>query len=289
MILWLAAGCARPPEAPEGLDNSLRFLFQSFYGSDDEVAAGLSGLVGWYDTEGHALIDQPANIDNVNAYELDPLRPQDVAELRPRPAPNPKGAVGVVAVAELPCRWKRAEDLLVRPDQADVFADFDWYDRSYMNSRKAFEDARAADDFPAVRAPLERDERASMPEVLLVTENQTAGTEMGVTIEFDLHMHARHGRFTVLDEEVRASLFVTWLPERASAEGGANSMEQSYTFELDMERGNRTLWVYGSWSEVDTSVFESDSAVLQAVSVNKAQGTAQRMADICDGTHTVGS
>jgi len=284
VILMLVA-CKRPPETPSGLDQSLRHLFSAFYGADEDVAAGLSGLLDWYESEGGELLGKSANLDNIGSFELDPLRDQDVEAFSPRPKGDPAIASGVIAVAELPCRWKKADELLTRPDQAEVFTDFDYYDRSYVSNRKAYDSARKDDVFEVVKDAFSADEFP--PEALMVTENETSGTEMGVTIPFDLHMHARHGLYDVLGEEARAGLYVTWMPKRAEAEGGANSMEQSYTFEVDLEHNGDTLWVYASWAEVQTSVFESDSAILMATSANKAQGTAKRMADICEGNVTL--
>ena len=280
-LLLVLGACKRPADTPQGLDDSLRHLFHAFYGSDDDVAAGLSGLLDWYDSEGSELLGKSANIDNIGSFGLDPLTDADVEVFSPRPAGDPADASGVIAVAELPCRWKEAEALLIRPDQADVFTDFDFYDRSYVSSRKAYDGARKGDAYVDVR--LATDAADFPPEALLVTENSTAGTEMGVTIPFDLHMHARHGEFDVLGDLALAGIYVTWIPKRAEAKRGVNSMEQSYTFEVDLERGGKTLWVYASWAEIQTSLFESDSAIVLATSANKAQGTAKRMADICEG------
>ena len=161
-----------------------------------------------------------------------------------------------------------------------MFTDFDYYDRTYLTDLATYENARLG-GFVPIEAPI--DDLEAVPETLLITTNATSGTEMGVTIEFDLVMHARHGQFEVDGEPVKASLYATWMPERAEAKGGVNTMEQSYTFEIDMQRGKETLWVYASWSEVQTSVFDSDAPALMAISANKAQGTAKRMADICTG------
>jgi len=282
-VILVCVACKRPPETPEGLDQSLRYLFGAFYGSDEEISAGLTGLHAWFEDEGRGLLGETANLDNIGSFALEPLRDEDVRSFLPRPDADPELATGVIAVAELPCAWKRAERLLIRPDQDVVFTDFDFYDRTYITSRDAYETARRDDVYSAVDAPLDPEALHETPDVLLLTENRTSGTEMGVTIPFDLHMHARHGRVLVGDEEARAGLYVTWMPERAEAEGGANAMEQSYTFEVDLESGGQTLWVYASWAEVQTSVFASDSAVLMTAAANTAQHTAERMADICRG------
>jgi hypothetical protein len=282
-VLLVCVACQRPPETPDGLDQSLRYLFGAFYGSDEEVSAGLSGLVDWYEDEGRGLLGESASLDNIGSFALEPLRQEDVDAYAPRPDGDPATATGVIAVAELPCAWKRAERLLIRPDQDVVFTDFDFYERSYTTSRAAYDGARQEGEYVGIDAPFDLDALQATPEVLLLTENRTSGTEMGVTIPFDLHMHARHGRFSVADEEAQAGLYVTWMPERAEAEGGANTMEQSYTFEVDLEWKGQTLWVYASWAEVQTSVFASDSTILMTAAANTAQDTARRMADICTG------
>jgi len=282
-LLLLCLGCSRPPETPEGLDQSLRHLFQAFYGPDDGVAAGLSGLVQWYDSEGSELLGKSASLDNIGSFELDDLRDEDIAAFSPQPDGDPRDAPGVIAVAELPCRWEQAEDMLIRPDQDVVFTDFDFYERTYLSSREDYDSAREIDRFSRVGSDIDPGDLEAAADVLLRTENSTSATELGVTIPFDLHMHARHGEFDVVGEPARAGLYVTWMPERAESSGGGNSMEQSYTFEVDLERGGDTLWIYASWAELQTPVFEPDSVFLLASSANKAQGTAKRMADICDG------
>lgn len=282
-VLLLFGGCTRPPAVPEGLGQSLRHLIGGFYGPDEEVSAGLTGLLQWYEEEGYGLLGTSADIDNIGAFELGELTHDDVSALAPRTVADPRDATGVIAVAELPCQWQDADRMLVRPDQDDVFTDFDFYDRTYVNSRAAYDGARQDDQFSASDA-LDPSDPSSVPsDVLLLTENSTSGTELGVTIPFELNMHARHGSYLVLEESTRAGLYVTWMPTRAEAAGGVNTMEQSYTFEVDLAYGDKTLWIYASWAQVETGVFASDSTMLMAVSVTKAQGTAQRMADVCEG------
>lgn len=285
LLAVVATGCKRPPETPDGLDASLRHLLASFYGTDTELATGLDGLSEWYAAEGKDLLGKSATIDNVGSFTLEDLRTDEVGHFTPRPKGDPADAPGVIAVAELPCRWKQTDDLLVRPDQDEVFTDFDFYDRTYVTPLAAYEDARSG-GFEPIDEPI--DDLESVPGTLLLTANETSGTEMGVTIPFDLVMHARHGEFEVDGQPTKASLYATWMPERAEAKGGVNTMEQSYTFEIDLERGNQTLWVYASWSEVQTTVFDSDAPALLAISANKAQGTGERMAKICDGSVEVG-
>ena len=73
------------------------------------------------------------------------------------------------------------------------------------------------------------------------------------------------------------------MPDRAESTGGGNAMEQTYSLEIDLERGGETLWIYASWAEITSPIVESDSTIVLASSANKAQGTAKRMADICEG------
>ncbi len=282
-LLVLCASCSRPPETPEGLDQSLRHLFQAFYGPDDGVSAGLSGMVQWYESEGRELLGTSADIDNIGAFELGELGEAEVGAFSPRPSGDPRAASGVIAVAELPCQWHQAEELLIRPDQDVVFTDFDFYERTYVSSRQDYDSAREQDLFPLVTSEIVPDDAESAPGALLRTENSTSGTELGVTIPFQLRMHARHGEFDVLGEPARAGLYAVWMPERAEASGGVNTMEQTYSLEVDLERGGQTLWVYASWAELHTSVYDSDSTVMMAISANKARGTGERMAAICEG------
>ncbi len=68
LILGIAlTGCKAPPEAPEGLDESTRYMVRNFYTGDATFEAGIHGFVDWFGDTGAP--EQPAAIAIVRAVE----------------------------------------------------------------------------------------------------------------------------------------------------------------------------------------------------------------------------
>ncbi len=282
--------CKRPPPAPEGLDDSARFMYREFYADDLGIGAGLTGFLNWFDDEGHELLGQSASLDNAGAFSLADLRQEDVDHLPiAGDGLDLTLASGIVALAEMDCSWRDAEELLVRHDQEIVFEkDFDTYERTYLSSREVFETAADDDRFASIPEPLEPfapdfdlDEFA---ESMLVTSNVASSTELGVTLEFGIELTLRHGTFEVQGEPTEAVLIETFLPERAEGDGGNNSFEQSYSVEVNVQRpSGTTLRMLANWVQIESLFVDSDSALVAASAVNKAQDAAARLSQICAG------
>lgn len=296
LLLVLFVGCEKPPEAPEGLDDSTRYLLREFYGDDATVAAGLSGLLAWYDSDGASILDQGATLETSADFSLAPLVSGDIGHLALVGERNPASADGIIAVSSLACGWAEAEALLVRADQAAVF-DGKWshYERVYASARAPYEAARAGDSYPALGA---QDPTADpFPAVgedagLLLTENAVGTDEVGVVLDYSLHLRFRHGRYTVdrggATEEILATVILSWQPERAEGEGGANSLEQVYSVEVLVAEGAASLRFVATWNEVRSELLGEDSAnILATTTVNRMRAFAGRMSEICDGTVTI--
>jgi len=288
-VAALLAGCTAPPDAPEGLDDSVKHLYRGVYGSAEEVGAGLTGLMNWFDKDGGELLDATADLDSVGAFSLSALGPQDVAHVALEDDPDPGLASGVVSLAEMRCSWDEAERWLVRRDQDVVFeGDFDSYSRTYDTSRATFEDASDNETFAPIEETLTDATLTDSPSTILLTTNDAASTEIGVTIPFELALHFRHGIWEVQGEEVAGMMILGYFPRRAESDGGANAIEQNYSIDINLARGKgKTLRVFGNWTEL-TSLFDSDSAVVLTTAVNKAQASAERLSQICAGDVTVG-
>lgn len=282
----LALGCKPPPPAPEGLQNSLTYLLREFYSDDEFVGAGLTGFMDWFDADGDSLLGESADMENVGEFSLEPLTDEDVAVLPIEGTIDLTLAPGVVALSELSCDWKEVEAYLVRTDQHLVFGEFETYDRSFVSSREDYEGATGAMAFADVNEPLldpyaEDFELGELSSSLLFTDNQVSSKELNITLAFQLLLNLRHGVYEVQGEEMEAFMVLTWMPERAESEGGDNSMEQSYSLELDLARpGGKTLRLMASWLQIESLVPDD---MIQVIGVNKNLDSSARLADICNG------
>ena len=290
VLISFASACKAPPPAPEGLDDSTKFLYREFYGDDDTIGAGLTGFMNWYDEDGDELLGQTASLDSTGAFSLQNLTESDIDHL---PVAGDGRdltlASGVVALAEMDCSWDEAEALLVRSDQDVVFkGDFDTYDRTYITSRPLFEDATDGLDFAAIKEPLDvfsdGFEIGDLGSSVLMTSNDAQSTELGVQIQFGIELNLRHGIYDIQGVPTEAMLIETFLPERAEGKNGTNSMEQSYSVEINIARpGGKTLRMLANWVQLESPLVASDSPAVLATAVNKAQDAATRLSKICAG------
>lgn len=288
-LALVALGCKPPPPAPEGLQSSLTYLFREFYNEDEYIGAGLTGFMDWFDADGDELLGEQADMENVGEFTLDYLSEDDIAALPVEGEYVLEHAPGVVALSELACDWKQVESYLVRTDQDLVFGEFDTYDRTFVSSRQSFEDATTDSSFEAVIEPLA--EPYSQPELgeleasVLLTDNAVSSTELGITMEFPMLINMRHGVYDVQGEDMEALLILSWMPERAEADNERDSIEQSYSIELDLARpGGKTLRLMASWLQIE-GTFGHDSDVVKVMGVNKNLDGSKRLVDICDGSY----
>lgn len=282
LIPWLAPAC-KPPEAPAGLNDSLKYLLREFHSDDASVAAGLSGLMAWFEADGGELLGERADLTNVGSFQVDDLTPSDVSRFSVEGDPDVTAAPGVVSVSEMGCRLERASELLIRPDQAVVF-DGTWktYERGFVTSRATWE-GTPLDDVGPVGDAIGEDALDAAPDALLVTDNAVSASEFGFTVTFDLDLRFRHGVFEVDGEPTEALLALSYMP-RPSEGGGGNTIAQSWSIEADLARpGGSTLRVFAAWSELDSALIAADSGPVLAAGVNKAQDTAERLSRICAG------
>jgi len=288
-----ATGCRQPPPAPEGLDESMRFLLREFHADDLTVGAGLTGLMNWYDEEGVEMLElaqgEGATVDNADSFELADLDHGDVDHLPLAEEPDLSRAEGVSLLAMLDCHWAEAEHYMVRLDQEVVFeGDFKTFDRTYTTSREAFEDATATGQFDPV------DEYQGVYEdgydggdverSLLLSDNDISVDFLGIDMAYTQDVHFRHGAFDVQGEPRNVLTIFAYLPASATGADGVNSLLQTYSISVLMDWGDdRTLRAYGLWSELDTPWLENDSAAMAATKVNAGVDAAQRISDLCAG------
>ena len=297
-ILALSS-CTPPPPAPEGLDEAARFMFREFYANDATVGAGLTGLMNWYQDEGYRLSGLGATIDEeTDSEDLQPASAFTLADLEwddlqrislPDDGRKIEDANGIVSLQEMPCSWKEAEALLVRPDQFNIFeGDFDSYERDYVTSRELFETARETLDF----APIPNElpdihgadyDHTGLESSMMMTRNTISSTELGVTLNYNMILDFRHGIFDVQGEPTPVWMIASWLEEPASGQGGANTFQQSYSIEVTYGTGDTSLRIFANWSYVESVIAGPDSALWSTGAVNKSRDAAERLSSICAG------
>jgi hypothetical protein len=280
---------------------------QHFYDDDPMFQAGVQGFVDWYDTEGKALVGERANGDTTDAYTVGDLTPEAVGYLpiddeilvdpdndtyEPRDLSKAKG---IVSLAEMDCVWTVAEALLVRPDQHVVFSgDFEGYEREYLTSRKAFEDAAGSLEFAAIKDPLDpfADEfdSAAVESSLLRTLNQVDPTKVLIANmdPYPMYLDLRHGLYEVNGEEVGVLAIITYNVGAAWGGAGVNALLQGFSIEINIERqAKKTLRMLAVWSEPKGGGIEPDDPIALNFAVNKSLDASERLSDICAGEITL--
>ena len=103
-------------------------------------------------------------------------------------------------------------------------------------------------------------------------------------LDYQLALQFRHRIFDIGGQPTPASLLLSFVSERAVAEDGNNTIEQTYGIEahVSLPSGN-TLRVVVVWVEVDSVWLEEDSNIVLSRTVNSAQSQSERLSDICTG------
>ena len=291
LLALLVAGCKpAPPEAPEGLEDTARFLMREFYSDDATVGAGLTGLMQWYADEGEALDGQSPTTgdDNVAAdFQLQTLLPGDLAVTQVSSSDRALDlAAGVMAVSTLSCDWEGAEMIGGRADQ-DVVFDGEWahYTRTFGTDRAAYDAVTAADEFPAITEPIDPSsegfDAAETAGAIQWTSNPLGTSEFGVSLDYTLNIHFRHGRYLVQDAERRATITMTWQPDPTFGSGGSNALHQNWGVDALVERADgRVVRLVVIWSDIESVATGTD--LLVNLQVNRINRFSERMSAICD-------
>ncbi len=322
LLLLLATACARPPPAPDGLDDSARYLVRHFWDDDATFEAGVRGLLTWFERGNPLDPDQPSGRElvglapdsdgNTDAFTVADLAPEDIAllplaaelvidpqegELAPR---DLSAANGVVAVAEMACGLEEALALLLRPDQDRVFPnEWEAYERTYLGSPEALADAVSSGDVTSIVGldPYrEGFDIEPYEDTVLLTVNQVDPTPL-VGIDFGAYTSLVEFRRGVYDvdlgegtESVRAFGRLHYIREAVWAPRGSNALLQSFSIELDAElAGGRTLRVIAVWGDFVSPVGGSETVLAQRLAVKKARESSALLSSVCAGETEVAS
>jgi hypothetical protein len=267
-------------------------MIREFYKDDATIGAGLTGLLNWYEDDGYELLNQGATADDEGeAFQLEDITAADIVSM---PAFDDGRdlslANGIVSLSEMNCTWQESESYMVRRDQNVVFDDFDHYERTYVTSRASFESATSSLTFPNIELELagvssgETPLTAEQEGGLLLTSNQVTSSELGVSLDYPLILHFRHGVYTVQDEQVPVMMILSWLPEPVDSTSGSDTtFHQSYSIEVNYGIADRTLRIFAVWTYVESSILGQDSSLWSIGAVNKSRDAAVRLSEICAG------
>ncbi len=281
------SGCtADPPDAPEGAEEGTRFLMREFYADDATIGAGLTGLMNWYDSEGAAIAGDSPDLseDEAQDWTLEPLDAEDLAVTQVSSTDRPLDSMnGVIGVGSVLCTFEEVEALGARADQ-DVVFDGEWahYARTFGTARAEYE-AAVADGIPGLPDgidPVDGDFEA-VAHSLMRTTNALGTLEVGVALDYTLHLDFRHGIFDIQGEERRATVILTWQPDPTTGDGGSNSLHQTFAIDALVEVDGGIRRFAATWNDVESVATGTD--LLVRLTVNRINDFAERMSEICEG------
>lgn len=295
----LAAGCKPPPPpAPEGLDESARYMIREFYRDDAYFGAGIQGFMGWFEDEGYTLVGETANAENTDSFTVNDLVQSDIEHLALAELEGGRDvttAAGVVSLAEMDCSWKESEALLTRADQDTVF-DGTWegYSREYQTSRPAFEGAFEPEDFSDVAVDLERftegfDMTPYETSILLTRNFPDPASLLGVNIpEYEMFLDLRHGYYDIDGVPTPVLAIMTFTVDETYGPNGDNGLRQSYSIEINVARPeDKTLRMLAVWAEPVSSIADPDDPFVLNYAVNTSLAASDRMTEVCTGAATI--
>ena len=296
MFVVIVFACRPPPPAPEGLDAVTSYMVREFYSEDALFEAGIQGFMNWFNTEGYELVGESASDGNTDTFTLNDLSQSDVEHLPlDEDGRDYSRAKGVISLAEMACHWSVAEEYLLRKDQHVVFSgDWDSYDRTYLNDRSVYTQSSTTETFPPVSSPIAPFSDDFTPSVfdqnLMMTVNRADPTPLlGIDIPvYDLYLDFRHGKYTVDEEDIDVVAIITYQRAGVYDENGNNGLAQSYSIELNIERGEaNTLRALAVWAEPVSNIVEPDSALSLNYAVNKSLASSERISAICSGEESI--
>lgn len=297
-VTLATTGCAPPPPpAPEGLDESARYMIREFYRDDDFFGAGVQGFMNWFNEEGYTLVGEQATAENTDSFTVNDLIQSDIehlelADLAATGGRDVTTAAGVVSLAEMDCTWKESEALLMRSDQHVLF-DETWenYGRTYQTDRALFEGATQSEEFAAVDVDLDRfgadfDPTPYETSILWSVNQVDPAPLLGVDVpEYEMFLDTRHGIYDVDGVPTPVVTILTFAVDETYSPNGENGLRQSYSIELNVARpDNKTLRMLAVWAEPISALFDNaDSPLALNYAVNKSLDASDRMTQVCTG------
>jgi len=310
-----AAACQPPPPAPEGLDDSARYMVRNFWAGDAVFEAGITGYMQWFEDEGREILGLIPGQEGkgTDAFTVTDLEPEDIEALPldaeivddVRNFDDPEDdvlvprdvtrAAGVVSLVEMDCTWKEAEALLRRRDQNNVFPlDWEAYDRSYATPLAAFEQGTNDEVFAPIPEPIfpyaEDFDPAPYESTILLTDNTVDPSAVFGIVNiggYPLDLEFRHGIYDIGEEGAKVSTGVFAIltyNRRAVWDNAGNGLAQSYSIEIVVERPDeKALRMLTVWADPRSLVVDADNPIALNTAVAKARDSSVLLSRICSG------
>ncbi len=251
LALWLAfaPGCSEPlDEAPTDIDDPLHHMFVHFH---DEDTAQLQQAFTTYVTflegcEGAGGEDRPeCDLDQglvttmLTNEEVQPF--VDAGTLDELPTDEQWAqAVSLAVGRRMAISVDVLEDVLIQPDQAAPFTQFEEYEREYLSSMEDY--LAGAEEF-------------------LHTRNEVVSSYVITTAELILMLDFRQIQWDDGDQQRRVVVILSWFAEDAyfASEGAA----AGFTFSLEVliptrDDPDETWRTQAMWSHADLTEMEDD-------------------------------
>lgn len=229
LVALALVGCKKVEPAPKDLDALMHLFFAEHDEADDERMA-----------EAFRNLDaevKGASLDEHWTGGLTNLSRDEVQGLGPAGA-DPANATGILLVNRIDCTMAQMIELVTAPNQKELYATYDEYDRSYSSDIAAF---KAGDE-----------DSGSWEEAFTVTI-------LGITYEADTLGSAR--RIPELDEEQSpfgATLLTRrTMPEPARFDNDRDSYPQDYRAEVYYPMKGGVVHLAAMWREASFAGFDS--------------------------------
>lgn len=266
--LWLGLVCSacsvRP--APEDLDTLLRTLWaDAGTASDAQLSVDLSAVPQVVDMEQarsrQGIRGNQGPLQSLDIEEFDFFTP-DGEPTRP----PIEDAVGIHLISQAPCTESALLDILLYPDQMELYGSYESYSRTYDDDPNAFRSGQ----FDRMRWRGQIETFIPFP--------------VGATYLYDFRTELR--RVDTADGTVYVTR--TWMPAPATWDREGPSFEQDYQLEVWIPdaSGEQMLQLYPVWRQMRAGGFEMSNEGMQFITLDQMAKWGRRTAELCEqGLH----
>lgn len=257
----IASGCTVHP-APTDLDSLMRTLWSDVdRGRDDVLRRDLAAIDDLLDLDalgrGEARGSQ-GNLTDDSVSDLTFLTPDGA----PADPPDVSLATGLHLIGEVPCTEGPLLDVMLYPDQGEIYGNYAGYFREYDDDPEAFR--RGEVD----RLSWSGEIQAFIP------------FPVGATYTYFFIAQVRR---VALDSGESAYLTRTWMPTPAAWDKDGPAFEQDYQLEVFMPIPDRDamLHVYPIWRVMRAAGFDMEVSGMQVVTLDQMAKWDRRTGELC--------
>ncbi len=258
-------GCTVHP-APEDLDQLMRTLWSDVTERRDDLLR-----------RDVATIDDILDLSNLDKGESrgsqSDLLPEDIADIAfltpsgdPAEPPDPALATGIHIIDEIPCTETQLLDVMLEPDQNEIYGVYETYSRTYDGDPQDFRDGKV--DIMTWKGDID----AFIPFPVISTYTYAFRAE---------------ARRVELDEGT-GFLTRTWMPTPSTWDKDGPEFDQDYQLEVwrPSADGKSFLHIYPVWRVMKAAGFDMETAGMQNITLEQMEKWDQRTAELCtEGLH----